>query len=166
MIKRILVPHDFSDLGARAFRVAAELASQCKAELVLFHVTDLAGELSPDALITPDGESRPITVAQYTARGAKKRLQDIADASGARNARCEVDFGDVGDQILAAIERYQVDAVVMGTHGRTGLSHVLLGSVAEYVLRRATVPVVTCRGHGGPARLTPEEEAAQDELAG
>jgi nucleotide-binding universal stress UspA family protein len=161
-----LVPHDFSSLGARAFRVAVDLAAQCKAEIVLFHVTDLAGELAPDTLITPEGEDRRITVAEYTARGARRRLQELATASSGARIRCEVDFGDVGDRILDAIERYDVDAVVMGTHGRTGIVHALLGSVAEYVLRRATVPVVTCRGHGGEARLTPEEEAAQDELAG
>ncbi len=166
MIKRILVPHDFSDLGARASRVAAELATQCNAEIVLFHVSDLAGELSPSTLIKPEGEPAPITVAQYTARGARRRLEELAADLRVSRVRCEVDFGDVGERILEAIERFRVDAVVMGTHGRTGIASVLLGSVAEFVLRRATVPVVTCRGHGGEARLTPEEEAAQDELAG
>ena len=74
--------------------------------------------------------------------------------------------GDVADEIIDVAKQVSAEALVVGTHGRTGLSHLLLGSVAEKVVRGASVPVVCVRTHAPEARSTREERDAEDELAG
>jgi len=74
--------------------------------------------------------------------------------------------GDVATEIVSAAQAKGVDAIVMGTHGREGLSHLMLGSVAEKVIRRSEVPMVTVRWSRGQAEPTKEEREVEDELAG
>lgn len=167
MWKRILVPHDFSELGVRAVGLASRLARQCGAEIVLFHATDMAGELPPEAKITPAGQDAPVRVDEYVGRGARERLAKLAKSIDASiPVSCAVAFGNVAEQILAAVDAHGADVIVMATHGRGGIAHAILGSVAEEVVRKSLVPVITCRGTGGAPQLTEEESDAQDELYG
>jgi nucleotide-binding universal stress UspA family protein len=74
--------------------------------------------------------------------------------------------GEIADEILAAAQDLEADVLVVGTHGRTGLAHLVLGSIAEKVVRRAAVPVVTVRSLSPEAEPTKEERDAEDELTG
>jgi nucleotide-binding universal stress UspA family protein len=74
--------------------------------------------------------------------------------------------GTFADEILAAAQELATDVLVIGTHGRTGLSHFWLGSVAEELVRRASIPVLTVRFPSPEAEPTMEERDAEDELAG
>jgi universal stress protein A len=168
MWKKLLVPHDFSPCAARALRTAVELARVHGAELMLVHVSDLPANLPPETLVTPPGTKVALRVDEYTTRGACDQLEKIAEPLRREGlvVRTVAVTGDVADEILAATEEAGADALVVGTHGRTGLSHLLLGSIAEKLVRRATVPVVTVRSHAPEAEPTREERAVEDELAG
>jgi len=74
--------------------------------------------------------------------------------------------GEVTAQIVTLARQVEADALVVGTHGRTGLSHLLLGSVAEKIVRAAAVPVVCVRTSAAEAAPTREESSAEDELSG
>lgn len=171
MWKRLLVPHDFSECAAHALGEAVALAKVHGSSLVLLHVSPLPPNLSADALITPPGEREAVRVAEYTTRGATKDLEAIA----APLRRKGLDLGtraivapsgDVAGEICNVAKEIGAEAIVVGTHGRTGLSHLLLGSVAEKIVRRATIPVVTVRMAAPEARPTREESVAEDETAG
>jgi universal stress protein A len=144
--KTLLVPHDYSPCADRAVALAADLARHHGARIVLAHVTDLHG-LTADALV-PDRESGQMVRADAYARAeATRELERRADSL--RAAELPVDiaigFGDVADQILELAGETKADVIVMGTHGRSGLSQLLVGSVAEKVVRQAPVPVMTLR---------------------
>jgi nucleotide-binding universal stress UspA family protein len=168
MWKRLLVPCDFSACADAALALAIELARTHGAELSLLHVSDLPPNLEADARITsPDGAAS-MRVADYVTRGAATRLEAVAKPAREAGLRVSVRAvtGDVATEILRTADEQAASALVIGTHGRTGLSHLLLGSVAEKVVRAAKVPVVTVRLPGPEARATEEERAAEDELAG
>jgi universal stress protein A len=155
--KTLLVPHDYSPCADRAVALAADLARHHGARIVLAHVTDLHG-LTADALV-PDRESGQMVRADAYARAeATRELERRADSL--RAAELPVDiaigFGDVADQILELAGETKADVIVMGTHGRTGLAHMLIGSMTEKVLRRASVPVLTVRDRDEVRRTTSE----------
>lgn len=168
MWKRLLVPIDFSACSDAALGLAAELARAHGAEVTLLHVSDLPPNLAGEAMITPAGAKDPVRVADYVTRGARERLDVLATDLTARGiAVCtRAVTGDVAHEILRVAEDEAASAIVIGTHGRTGLSHLLLGSIAEKVVRASRVPVVTVRAAAEEARGTKEERAAEDELAG
>lgn len=168
MWKKLLVPHDFSACAERALRTAVELAKVHGASLVLAHVSSLPANLPPSALISPADSPEPLRVDEYTTRGARQRLEDIA-APLRKLGLVVATFavtGEVTAQIITLARQVEADALVVGTHGRTGLSHLLLGSVAEKIVRAATVPVVCVRTSAPEAAPTREESSAEDELSG
>jgi nucleotide-binding universal stress UspA family protein len=143
LFRRILVPHDFSEHATRALVVAADLARRTRGRLEVLHVlTPLyggPGYPSQEAIAwTPDRER----VAQLERRLALV-VAAALPARGAPPVRVRVVRGEALTCILAAARR--ADAIVMATLGRTGLAHVLLGSVAEKVVRHAPIPVLTVR---------------------
>ena len=149
MWKKLLVPHDFSPCAERALRTAAGLAKVHGASLALVHVSNLPENLPPT-------------------HGARERLEEIA-APLRREGFSVATFavtGKVTEQIVTLARHVEADALVVGTHGRRGLSHLLLGSVAESLVRVATVPVVCVRTSAPDAAPTREESAAEDELSG
>ena len=141
LFRRILVPHDFSDHAARALALAVDLAVKHGGRLTVLHAvapvyTDVA-LAAGGAFWAPPGE---------LLQKLQQRLESlVARATRRRRVRteCRVVMGRPFVEINAAARR--ADVIVMGTSGRTGLSHVLLGSVAERVVRRAPVPVLTVR---------------------
>jgi nucleotide-binding universal stress UspA family protein len=149
-IRRILVPVDFSEASQAALGYACQLADAMGAEVEVLHVWEapadaLAPGLSEMTVLAPEGRT---TVAELMRVRATQRLAAlVSDASRAGRAklRARTEFGDAGDMILKIASSGMHDLVVMGTHGRRGLSRVLMGSVAEKVLRRAPCPVVTVR---------------------
>jgi universal stress protein A len=168
MWNKLLVPHDFSACSARALRLALDLARVHGSELTLVHVSELPPNLPPDTLVTPVGAASALRVDDYTTGGARRQLEDIAEPLRREgiHVRTLAVTGDAPEEILAAARAVGADAIVVGTHGRSGLSHLLLGSVAEKVVRGSPVPVVSVRSQAPEPLLTHEEKAVEDELAG
>ncbi len=137
MFKRILVPTDFSPAAGEALRLARE--GFTGAEIFLLHV------LEPKRLA--DALSSPVhSTDEAKAQGQKllERLNMLAQAGEERL----VEIGGPAETILARAAAWEADLIVMGTHGRTGLANLLMGSVAENVVRRATLPVLIAHEPG------------------
>jgi nucleotide-binding universal stress UspA family protein len=134
-IRTILHPTDFSQPAAAAFRVARALAHDHEARLVVLHV------LPP--LLSDTSAAALEPVHDWEEQGAKMRRLCPADP------RLRVEYRQVEDDPAAGILRVAgeqgCDLIVLGTHGRTGLARLLLGSVAEKTLRHAACPVLTVR---------------------
>jgi len=145
--KTILVPHDFSSGANHAAAIARDEAKVHGATIVLLDVIELPHQLAPDAVVMPDAQGAPISVRDYAMSSAEAHLADIAARLGKDGvtAKCEVVIGNPALEIVRAVDRHRSDLVVMGTHGRTGLEHLLAGSVAERVVRSCPVPVLTVR---------------------
>ena len=138
MYDRILLPTDGSDANSRAVEQAVGLARETGAGLhVLFVLEDVpyAPETMDDAV---EGQLREIGEA------AIEEIEKRAEAAGV-DLVTEMREGVPHETILEYAEEADVDAVVMGTHGRSGLDRYLLGSVTERVVRAAEVPVLTVR---------------------
>lgn len=167
MWKMLVVPHDFSPCADRALRLAAALAKVHGSKILLLHVSELPASLAPTTLLIPEGETEPVRADAYAMAGAERRLEGLAERVRRASipVQTEAVVGSVESEILESIQRWNADALVMGTHGREGLAHWLVGSVTEKVVRRARVPVVCVRS-AGEAELTREELAMADELAG
>lgn len=133
-IQRILVPTDFSDSSREAEIYAAELAACLHASVILLHAVEIAPVTDPRDMVQVNIENMVET--------ARERLNALAVGI---TVPCETELvvGLGGDAILNAATKHDVQLIVMATHARRGLSRVLLGSVTEYVLRRAPCPV-TC----------------------
>jgi nucleotide-binding universal stress UspA family protein len=134
MLRTILVPLDGSALAERALPYAAGLARTARAKLVLVRAT----------AATPLPGTEPVAAGRAATLGAELELENIADrwrhAGLTVESRAYCDAADVA--ILAAAREYDADLIVMSTHGRSGLSRWVYGSVAEAVLRAAPVPVL------------------------
>ena len=139
----IIHPTDFSVEAEAAEREAARLARRLGAELLLLHVsveTPLYGETALGM-----GDVKRIYEAQ--ARWAEERLAERADAltKDGVATRWRRRVGVVHDEICSAAREEGVDYIVMGTHGRSGIERLMLGSIADRVVRMAPCPVLTVR---------------------
>jgi nucleotide-binding universal stress UspA family protein len=150
MIRRIVAPTDFSEASRRAVEYATDLAERFGAELVLLHVVEIPPGLTATTLMRsgPDGRLEPI--GDYLRSVALDTLRGVAAEPQKRGIAVQsvVEVGDADREIGRTADRLGADLVVLGTHGRTGLRHLLLGSVAERVVRASNVPVLTIRGSG------------------
>jgi len=168
--RRILVPTDFSGCSDRALGLADWLAKQHGAEVTLLHVSELANGLMLDTTVHPAGYAEPVSVERYLTSHAVVRMNEQAKRVLGKLAATRVAFGPTAATIAEVARQERSDLVVMGTHGRTGFKHLLLGSVAERVVRVAPCPVTVVHeqsgGDEGSAVLTPEEELAADEAQG
>jgi nucleotide-binding universal stress UspA family protein len=148
-IRRILVPVDFSAHSERATEYACQLAARLGASLELLHVVDdpfLSGAWSPELPIP-----NPAPLLDELVGDASIRLaRYVSPQRSTVAAHSVVLRGPTSRMIVAHAAACDVDLIVMGTHGRTGLSHLLLGSVAERVLRTAGCPVLTIKLPGEP----------------
>lgn len=147
--KRILVPVDFSSHSAEAIRVAADLAARFDAQLTLAHVYDPMVYALPDGYILfeqPQLEQL-LAALEVELSGAKQ----LALEGGARRVDKQLLQGSIGAEIVDFAGRGEFDLIVMGTHGRTGAKHLLLGSIAERVARLAPCPVLSVKGPGPAA---------------
>lgn len=146
-IKKILVPTDFSDLSVEAVRYAMSLSEMYGADLVLFHAVDDAPVLAFHTMeLTSD------FVLDDTAKTAERHLEEFARSHDIRShygLSLVIRRGNPYDEITRYASEENVDLIVMATHGRTGLAHVLLGSVAEKVVQHADIPVLTIK----PAKI-------------
>ena len=144
-IKRILCPLDFSELSNLSLDYACSLALHYSAELAIEHV------IEPLELISPEDEFAEMEkwsgLRSPLAAKAKVKLKALAEAhpSGGLPVEIIVREGRPIDAILSEAERHATDLIVMGTHGRRGVDHWLLGSVTEKVLRKSRCPVMVVR---------------------
>jgi len=143
-IKSILAPTDFSEHSEMAVRYACQLAEQFGSELRLLHVLSEIVPAGPDPLLMPVMPTEYYSESEEKARETLERLLDPAWARPA-SVVTAVDWGSPVETIVAHALDNRVDLIVIATHGRTGLSHVLLGSVAERIVREAPCPVLTIR---------------------
>jgi nucleotide-binding universal stress UspA family protein len=142
-IATILVAVDFSPHADRALKYAAMLAQRLSARLELVHVVEdpfITGAWNPEAYVPDAGELLEGLIAN-----AERRLATLGQSAAALGvaAKTAVLSGRPAQAIVEHAEAGGFDLIVMGTHGRTGLSHVMMGSVAERVVRRAPCPVLT-----------------------
>jgi nucleotide-binding universal stress UspA family protein len=143
--KTILVPHDFSSSANHAAAVARDEAKSHGAKILLLHVIELPHLISADSALIPDSTGAPITVKDYATKSSEAHLDDIAARLAKEGVKPStfIRFGTPHEVIRQFIDEMKVDLVIMGTHGRTGLAHLLVGSVAERVVRTSRVPVLT-----------------------
>jgi universal stress protein A len=140
-LKRIVVAVDFSELGSDAIDTGMAFAHQSGATLDLVHVTgEMALTVPPPLDVLP----LPIDMAAIMAE-AGTRMSAEEDRVRAQGVTCEsnVLVGRADTEIVSHADRTHADLVILGTHGRSGLSHALLGSVAEKVVQHAHCPVLT-----------------------
>ena len=143
IVKKILFPTDFSETAAYAWEHAATFAKEFEAEVLLLHV-QVPMHPTAEAYLTGEQWER---LYQETAKEAAEQMQKLVQAEALKpdQAKIELRAGIAFEQIVKAAREVAADLVVMGTHGRTGLAHALIGSVAEKVVRKAPCPVLTVR---------------------
>ncbi|TKB60160.1 MAG: universal stress protein [Nitrospira sp.] len=156
-LERILVPVDFSNCSLDALGYAAVVAQQAKASLMLLHVLE------------PVSYGLDFTLGQSKARRLEvetwtKRLEELVSSHQHPTMQVESQLrgGFPADSILDSAQTLPCDLIVMGTHGRRGISHTISGSVAEAVLRKAHCPVITVRSPKlgpGSRQTIPEEDS-------
>ncbi|MGQ0550972.1 MAG: universal stress protein [Armatimonadota bacterium] len=142
-VRRILVPTDFSSGAQAALNWASALAGTFGAEMLLLHVLDV--RLAAIAGLPPDLAAMPAVDELVQSVSAEAEQQMQALAARFPDARTILKEGVPRVIILEVAKAEGADLIVLGTHGRTGLSHVLFGSVAEHVVRHSHVPVLTVR---------------------
>jgi nucleotide-binding universal stress UspA family protein len=143
-IKKILVPVDYSECSRAALAFAAELARKDGAELDVVHAWDRPTYVSDAVMVRhPGGETHSLIemIRENAQRDMKEFLSGSKLPPGLR-IETRMIAGNPAAKILQELERGHHDIVVVGTHGRTGLKHMLLGSVAEKIVRLSPVPVV------------------------
>lgn len=136
-IRTVLHPTDFSEASRPAFEMACALARDYRAKLVLLHVVPPVHVYAPDGVAVAFPPEQP-----YDAHVKLARLRP-------EDPLVEVDHhvveGDPSGEVLKAATTTGADVIVMGTHGNTGITRFLVGSVAESVMRKAPCPVLTVR---------------------
>jgi nucleotide-binding universal stress UspA family protein len=136
-IRSILYPTDFSESSDYVFRLACALARDYDARLFVLHV------MAPPPALYAGGVVLPLS------DGDKEEQWDKLRGLRARNPRVQVEHclaeGEPAEAILRAAREKKCDLIMMGTHGRTGLGRLLMGSVAEQVVRKAPCPVLTVK---------------------
>jgi universal stress protein A len=142
---KILYPTDFSKAAEVVFDTAQRLARDGDSLLLIVHVVE------PVVAATPGTVAPPVTIGgtdlsetqQKAIEEAREELQKVVPTDPAIRFEHRVIEGLASDGILELAEQEQVDVIIMGTHGRTGLKRLLMGSVAEKVVRHAHCPVLT-----------------------
>jgi len=140
LIKKILVGTDFSPYSEKAVDYAVQLANEFGAKIVLVHVIESFGYSVTDSM-TVVGHDKALTVtAKALLDNLKKQLMEEGLSVNGHLAD-----GTPYREIIKKAKEEAVDLIVVGTHGRSGVEHLLIGSVAEKVVRAAHCPVLTVR---------------------
>jgi len=147
MYKHILVPTDGSKLSAKAIRTAARLAKLCGAKLTgLYVIPSYIAPVHAEGMTY--GMVSPRSYKELTGKEAKKALAVVeieAQTSGVDASKISLTADQPWRAIIGAARSKRCDLIVMASHGRRGLSALLLGSETEKVLTHSTIPVLVCR---------------------
>jgi len=145
MIKldKILIPTDFSDFSQQALQYGLSFCREYKAKMVLLHVIE-------DPFYPSTGGSFGFDMADFFARmqeESDRKMQELIPAAQQEGLSVErmITRGTPFLEIIRVAKEEDVDMIVVATHGRTGLAHVLMGSVTEKVVRKAPCPVLVVR---------------------
>ncbi|AEE19533.1 nucleotide-binding universal stress UspA family protein [Dokdonia sp. Hel_I_63] len=140
MIKKILVPTDFSEQAENALRVAADLAKKHNASINLLHMVDLPMTLV-DAVT---GNQSELPEAIFFMKLAHQRFESMMSAPFLDGVTIEesAEFDGAFEGIMDYVDKYQSDLIVMGSHGDSGLHEFFIGSNAEKVVRNSKIPVL------------------------
>lgn len=144
-LQRILLPTDFSDASLQAGEYACELASRFGAAVDVLYVLE-----SPAVAMPSPGAPLPEVLLAEWHRHGDSQLKEWMAAELGQLPRVErvLKEGTPYVEIVRYAKEQNADLIVLGTHGRSGLAHALLGSVAERVVRKAPCPVLTVRPAG------------------
>ncbi|OHB39259.1 MAG: hypothetical protein A3C38_06425 [Planctomycetes bacterium RIFCSPHIGHO2_02_FULL_50_42] len=142
-IKKILCPVDYSVCSSEAMKYAAHIAAEDDAKVYLMHVIDIRSFGHESPLDTEIPKPSPETLERIR----KELAEDLVHEKDGKRVAVEaiVVVGKPIEEILKVAKEKKIDLIVMGTHGRTGIPHVVIGSVAENVVRKASCPVLTVR---------------------
>ena len=144
LIKTILVPTDFSESSMAGLEYAVQFGRQFGARLVLFHSFSVPELITTDPYTPPHVRPSP----EETQSAVEEQMREFVkgfDLSGV-DFETQITMGRAADEICAYAEKQKIDLIITSTHGRTGLMHVLIGSVAEHVVRHAHSPVLVVPG--------------------
>jgi len=142
VFRRIVHATDFSAASRPAFGKALEIARTSRAQLLIVHVLPVL-PLIPDAYVAATTYDQLLRTQRESAQSQLDRLVRKAKARGARASAILIDVGVPAERIVRLAKARRADLIVMGTHGRTGLTRALLGSVATRVIATAGCPVLT-----------------------
>ncbi len=145
-INRVLVPVDFSEFSDEALKYGREFCVKFAADLHLLHILEIHTSRTPSFAL---GLAVPKRYEESQEQ-AMEKLKELPGKSwpAERSVVRETAHGSPFVEIIKYAKEHTIDIIVMGTHGRTGLNHVFMGSVAENVVRQAPCPVLTIRPEG------------------
>ncbi len=150
-IEKILAPTDLSKASIPGVRYALEMAASVEAEVIIYHVVQSDDDFPYPLGI---GEVSSAYIPQHDLdeliNDRKRSLdafvdENFKDLLSQASVSLNIDLGEAQDMILQRVEQGDIDMIVMSTHGRTGLGHILIGSITEHVVRRAQCPVLSIR---------------------
>jgi universal stress protein A len=147
-LRRILVATDFSAGSWVALERSHQLAQCFGATTDVVHAYFSPPYVAPDVMVGYGAAAANLTLSELVRKEAEQGLEEfVAQAArkGIEISEARAVYGDAASSILQVASEGEYDLIALGTHGRTGLAHILLGSVAEKVLRRADRPVLTVR---------------------
>ena len=146
--KKILCPTDFSEPSKRAVEYALAMGKSFGGKIIFVHVVEpvinsaiMGHAITMAAQLEDDLESQ-----------AKTHLKELAEKQGYDNYETQVLRGKGSIEILDIAKKLDVDLIILGTHGRSGISHFLIGSTAEKIVRSATCPVLTVKADTPPVK--------------
>jgi universal stress protein A len=148
----ILHPTDFSECSGHAFEMACELARDYNAKLVVQHVRQPAAAIHGEAVVFP-------VEVPGEAEALRDRLHAVRPNEPAIAVEHHLTVGDPVSEIVDLAAKKGCELIVMGTHGRSGLSRLILGSVAELVLRKAACPVLMVKAPPPQVGMDPTSAA-------
>jgi nucleotide-binding universal stress UspA family protein len=154
LIKKILVPVDFSSYSDQVVDYAATMAQGFKARVILMHVVEPFHYSVTDTLNVINHDRALKTIAASLLDNSCKMLRERG-----LSVDIHLTSGSPHREIVKKSHQDKVNMIIMGTHGRTGLEHILFGSVAEKVLRLATCPVLTVRSKLPGKKVKPARRA-------
>ncbi len=142
VFKEILVATDFSETSEQALELTLEMARESGADVTVVHTCEIPSSIYTEQAFAITDLMQPII------DGAEEKLEAFMASVRDRFPRAKgvLKVGIAWEQILAAAVEVHADLIVIGTHGRRGIAHALLGSVAEKVVRLSETPVLTVRG--------------------
>ncbi len=142
-IKKILAPTDLSELSEGGVRYALKMAKSQGAEVIVYHVVDSVSVPYPEKELNTLYRRSLSSCSVFKERIKNFLRGDFPDLISKVKVRQEVEIGVAHERIVEKAAKEGVDMIVMSTHGRTGLLHMLIGSVTEQVVRHAACPVLS-----------------------